>query len=114
MPTRVGLLLFLRAPPLKMRSCIIDAVPKATRTLLPDSMRARDPRVVLHGVSSREIRFCHVLSDVVRLEPRDPARLIDLVSSSSTNDPLTLFTVRSHKKVDFFRATPQRRQRVRT
>ena len=41
------------------------------REELPDSMRARDPRVVLHGVSSREIRFCHVPSDVVRLEPRD-------------------------------------------
>ena len=72
-PTRMGLVLFLRALPLKMRSCIIDAVRKATRRLPPDSMRARDPRVVLHGVSSREIRFCHVPSDVVRLEPRDPS-----------------------------------------
>ena len=105
-PTRSELGLFLRAPPLKMRSCIIDAVPKATRTLLPDSMRARDPRVGMHGVASREIRFCRVLSDLIRLEPRDPSTLIYLVSSSSVDDPIHVSPFGRSVMADFFRATP--------
>ncbi len=83
--------LFPCAPALSERCTVVDTVPKRSSTALYSPIRARDQKCLL-GVSAREETACSTCEPPVTGKSVGRVyRLIDLVSSSSIDDTLSVF-----------------------
>ena len=99
-------LLFLRASPFKERCSMVDAASNPARTLLRSSTRAHPEVGMLNVDASRKMAACTCQPAVMREEPRGECTLIELVSSSSFGDTLTVFAQSDVLRSRFFLSHP--------
>ena len=86
--------------------CVVDTVPKRSSTALYSPIRARDQKCLL-GVSAREETACSTCEPPVTGKSVGRVyRLIDLVSSSSIDDTLSVFAESVFLERSFFSAVP--------
>ena len=98
--------LFPCAPALSERYTAVDTVPKRSSTALYSPIRARDQKCLL-GVSAREETACSTCEPPVTGKSVGRVyRLIDLVSSSSIDDTLSVFAESVFLERSFFSAVP--------
>ena len=94
--------LFPCAPALSERCTVVDTVPKRSSTALYSPIRARDQKCLL-GVSAREETACSTCEPPVTGKSVGRVyRLIDLVSSSSIDDTLSVFAESVFLERSFF------------
>ena len=99
-------MLSLRDSPLHERFTAVDAASRTALTPLGRPMRARDQRVVSSTTLVGEIMIeAHALHGM-GLVSRDPDSCIDLVSSSTTDGTVTIFTVQAFSDRRFFLLRP--------
>ena len=101
--------LFPCAPALSERCTVVDTVPKRSSTALYSPIRARDQKCLL-GVSAREETACSTCEPPVTGKSVGRVyRLIDLVSSSSIDDTLSVFAESVFLERSFSTAGPPTR-----
>ena len=98
--------LFPRVTALSERYTVIDTASKRARTPLHSPIRARDQKCPSGGGARREIDCCSCEPTVTSKSHGHADRLIDLVSSSSTDDTVRVFTESFVLRSSFFLPDP--------